>query len=376
MSLHGTLKTMSVSDLLQFLAAGRKTGTLKIARGSIVKQIYLEEGFIVGSNSNDPKELLGQVLLHYGKIAEDQLQFAMQIHRQSGGKLGTVLSSRGFVSEEDITEVLRTRTLEIIYDLFIWEEAEFEFIANDPFPDDMIRIQVGATSVIMDGIYRIDEWARYRQVIKSDRVFFELSSGWTKYTHDSTEIRNVLYNVEKRMTAAEICYNLHTTPFHASALLFDLVDKGAIKVAGEAPEAPEVSAAPAALNLPRTVPELLALAREEIKRSNPDNALAMIHNALDQEPKNSEASLLREEAEKKFMAHVFGNGLSPLSVVRILVSQDQLEHERLGPQEGFVLSRINGELNVDSILSVCPFREADTLRMIKKLLEGGVLGIK
>jgi hypothetical protein len=373
MSLHGTLKTMSVSDLLQFLAAGRKTGTLKIARGSIVKQIYLEEGFIVGSNSNDPKEVLGQVLLHYGKIAEDQLQFAMQIHRQSGGRLGTVLSSRGFVSEEDIIEVLRTRTLEIIYDLFIWEEAEFEFIASDRFPDDMIRIQVEATSVIMDGIYRIDEWARYRKVIKSDRVFFELGSGWTQYTSESTEIRNVLYNVEKRMTAAEICYNLHTTPFHACALLFDLVDKGAINVAGEVAEA-RVDLP--AQKLPQTVPELLAQAREEIKENNPDSALSMIHSALDQEPKNSEANLLREEAEKKFMAQVFANGLSPLSVVRILVPQDQLEHERLGPQEGFVLSRINGELNVDSILSVCPFREADTLRMIKKLLEGGVLGIK
>jgi hypothetical protein len=40
-----------------------------------------------------------------------------------------------------------------------------------------------------------------------------------------------------------------------------------------------------------------------------------------------------------------------------------------------VLSRINGELNVDSILSVCPFREADTLRMIKKLLDTGVIAI-
>ena len=76
------------------------------------------------------------------------------------------------------------------------------------------------------------------------------------------------------------------------------------------------------------------------------------------------------------MAQVFKNGLTPLSVIRLLVSLDQLEHERLDPQEGFVISRINGELNVDSILSVCPFREADTLRMIKKLIDGGVIGVQ
>src|SRR3954463_692199 len=234
MGIRGTLNTMSVADVLQFLAAGRKTGTLKIGRGTIIKQIYLENGSIVGSTSNDPKEFLGQVLLHYGKIDEAQLQVAMDIHRQSGGKLGVVLSARGFVSQADIMEVLRTRTLEIIYDLFIWEQADFEFYDSEPLPADLIRIQVDATSVVMDGIYRIDEWTRYRRVIPSDRTFFELKSGWTQSVRESKEIREVLYHVEKRLTAAEMCFNLHTSLFHTYALLFDLVEKGAIKVAGEA----------------------------------------------------------------------------------------------------------------------------------------------
>jgi len=171
MGIRGTLNTMCVSDLLQFLASGRQTGTLKIGRGSIVKQIHLENGMIVGSSSNDPREYLGQVLLHYGKIEEAQLQTAMEIQRQSGGKVGVILSERGDVSQEDVIEVLRTRTLEIIYDLFIWEEADFEFFDSEPLPADLIRIQVNATSVVMDGIYRIDEWARYRTVIPSERIF-------------------------------------------------------------------------------------------------------------------------------------------------------------------------------------------------------------
>ena len=373
MGIRGTLNTMSVSDLLQFLAAGRKTGTLKIGRGSIIKQIYLEDGVIVGSNSNDPREYLGQVLLHYGKIDESQLQAAMEIQRQSGGKVGVILSSRGFVSQQDVAEVLRTRTLEFIYDLFIWEEADFEFFDSEPPPDDLIRIHVEATSVIMDGIYRIDEWARYRTIIPSDRTFFELNPGWTQSLNASQETRQILYHVEKRMTAAEICYNMHTSLFHTCALLFDLVLKDVIHVAGQALEATEVTTDLSALNLPETVPELLKLARAEIKEDNAENALAIIHSALEQESKNSEAHRLREEAEKKFIAQVY-QSLSPRTVARILVSPDQLEHERLGPQEGFVLSRINGESDIESILSICPFREADSLRMIKKLWDSGIIG--
>src|ERR1041384_3977334 len=106
MSIHGTLKTMSVSDLLQFLESGRKTGTLKIARGAIVKKIYLERGAIVGSKSNDPKELLGQVLLHYGKIVEDQLQSSLVIQRQLGGNTGLILAAPGDVTTNDVMEAL------------------------------------------------------------------------------------------------------------------------------------------------------------------------------------------------------------------------------------------------------------------------------
>jgi len=373
MSIHGTLKTMTVADLLQFLAAGRKTGTLKIGHSGVVKEIYLEDGMIVGSTSNDPKEILGQALLHYGKITEDQLQKAMDIQRQFGGRLGTILSSRGFVSQADIMDVLRTRTLEIIYDLFIWEEADFEFFDSEPLPSDMIRIQVNATNVIMEGIYRIDEWSRYRRVIPSDRTFFELNAGWTQSLHESKEVREVLYYVERRMTAAEICYNMHTSLFHACALLFDLVEKSVIKVGGEAPPV-ETHTDLSALRLPQTVPELLKMARAELKENNVENALAIITSALEQEPKSDEAQRLRDEAEKKFIAEIYKNGISARAVPKLTATLEQIQHERLGPREGFVLSRINGELDVASIITVCPFREADSLRMIKKLMDTGIIG--
>src|SRR6267142_3673137 len=127
MAIHGTLTTMSVPDLLQFLASGRKTGTLKFGRAKITKEVYFENGIIVGSHSNDAKEFLGQVLIYYGKLDEALLQGAMEIQRQSGGKLGEILISSGLLTEEEVLDILRTRTLDIIYDLFLWDEAQFEF---------------------------------------------------------------------------------------------------------------------------------------------------------------------------------------------------------------------------------------------------------
>jgi hypothetical protein len=373
MSIQGTLKTMSVSDLLQFLAAARKTGTLKVARGPITKEIILENGVIIGSRSNDPKELIGQVLLHYGKIREDQLQAAMEIHRQSGDRLGNILSAQGIVSAADVVYALRTRTLDIIYDLFLWEEATFEFFDGEPLPSDMIRIQVEAQSVIMEGIYRIDEWSRYRARIPSDRTFFELNAGWTKTLDGSKEVREVLYHVEKRMTLAEISYNMHTSLFHACAQLFDLVEAGVIAVAGEAPIVTPSDEPPATSTL--SVPELLALARAEIQDGSFENALAKIQSVLRQEPNNSEAQELHQEAEDRSVRQVYQDGLPPSAVPKLLKTVAQLEGEPLDPQAAFLLSRINGEWDIGAIISVCPFREADSLRMIKKMIDDGLVGI-
>src|SRR6266550_5975396 len=162
MGITGNLSTMHVSDLLQFMATARKTGMLKLDRGKIVKQIYFEKGLIIGSQTNDPKEYLGQLLIHYGKLDESQLRAALQIQRDSGGRLGEILVATKVLPETDVAEFLRIRTLDIIYDLFIWEDARFELHDNEPPPVHLIRIKVEPTKVIMDGAYRIDEWKRYR----------------------------------------------------------------------------------------------------------------------------------------------------------------------------------------------------------------------
>jgi uncharacterized protein DUF4388 len=371
MAIHGTLTTMSVSDLLQFLAAGRKTGTLKLGRGKIVKQIYFQGGLIVGSNTNDPKEYLGQVLLHYGKLDGAQLQAAMEVQRKSGGKLGEILVARGYLSQAGVLEILRIRTLDIVYDLFLWEEAHFEFFDNEPLPADLIRIEVEPTTMIMEGIYRIDELTRYRQLIPSDRAVLELGAGWTSSLSFGKEVRQILYLVEKRMSVAEICYQMHASSFHINAQLYDLISKGIARVAGEVPEKED---APLELaDLPESPEELLWDARGELDLDNTERALSIIHGVLEQEPKNPEAQSLLAVAEEKFIKDVYAK-VPPNAVPKVLVQPGGLETQQLGPQEGFVLSRINGEWDIQSILSICPFREADSLRMIKTLLDNGMIG--
>jgi len=364
---------MSLTDLLQFLGAGRKSGTLKFDLGKITKQVYFKSGMIVGSKSNDPREYLGQVLLHYGKVDDEQLKAAREVQRKSRAKLGEVLVQQGFLTEDEVLAILKTRTLDAIYDLFVWSDGDFEFYDDEPLPDDLLLIEVEPTTVIMEGIYRIDELARYRTLVPSDRSILELAAGWTSSLKLGKEFRQIMFFVEKRMSVAEICYHMHASQFHVYGQLYELVSQGVARVVGELPED---SPAPGAEveDLPESVTEMVWSAERKLE-SDPEVALQLIQTVLQQQPNNPEAQALLPGAEEKYIQHVYASSnLSPRSVPQFRMSPADLTKEQFDPQEGFVLSRINGAWDIQSILSICPFREADCLRMIRKLMERGVIG--
>jgi len=299
----------------------------------------------------------------------------MESQRDTGGKLGEILVAKGLLPQEDVLEMLRIRTLDIIYDLFLWTEADFEFCDDETLPPDLLRIEVQPSSVIMEGIYRMDELARYRTLIPSDRAILELGTGWTSSLTFGKEVRQILYFLEKRMTVAEICYNMHASAFHIYGQLYDLVAKGIARVAGEMPDVVDTADAEKELNdLRGRVSDSLRAARADLKNGRPENALSVVHTILELEPKNGEAQALLIEAEAKYIKQVYVTKFARTAIPRIIVPPDSLM-EGIGSQEGFMLSRINGDWDIASILSICPFREADSLRMIAKLLDRGIIAI-
>ena len=164
------------------------------------------------------------------------MKIARELQRTSGAKLGEVLVEQGFLTEDEVLSILKTRTLDAIYDLFVWTEGDFEFYDDEPLPEDLLLIEVEPTNVIMEGIYRIDELARYRTLVPSDRSILELNAGWTSSLKLGKEFRQILYFVEKRMSVAEICYHMHASAFHVYGQLYTLISEGVARVTGELPE--------------------------------------------------------------------------------------------------------------------------------------------
>jgi hypothetical protein len=165
---------------------------------------------------------------------------------------------------------------------------------------------------------------------------------------------------------------MHASAFHVYGQLYTLISEGVARVVGERQD-DSLSPGTDIEDLPESVMEMVWAAERKLE-SDPEAALQIVHDALRQQPNNPEARALLPTAEDNYVKHVYAsNGLTPRSVPQLLLTPAEMTNQQLDPQEGFVLSRINGAWDIQSILSICPFREADCLRMIKRLMERRVI---
>ena len=84
------------------------------------------------------------------------------------------------------------------------------------------------------------------------------------------------------------------------------------------------------------------------------------------------ADALRE-AERAIKAALDKDGVSGERVPELAVAMQTLTKRSFTPHEGFVLSRINGQWDVKSIMKISPIKELDVLVIFQKLLKDGVI---
>lgn len=361
MSLKGELGTMALADILQWVSQGRKTGTLHISRGAVQKRISFEGGSIRSSWSNDPRESLGQFLVRARLVSEEQLFRTLLRQETEGRPLGTLLVEGGVLKDEDLVQMLAHKAEETIYDLFHWLEGQFEFKDGKVEPTVPFPVDLDVTSVIMEGVRRMDEWERMREVIPStESTFTPLGQPEDPIDHE------VLFLCSEGKSVTEIAYAVRLTLFDATVMLYEMQGRGLIAVA-------EPGVSTDSVETVVKIQRDLGAAEKATEGGDFDTALKLYESVLKLDP-------LNQHAKKGLVVSIQGRGrtrslrLVPKNKVpRLLVSLADLTKEKFDPREGFVLSRVNGDWDVQSILKICPMPEDEAMLIFSRLAERKVI---
>jgi hypothetical protein len=381
MGIVGNLRTMQLEELLQWLSQSKKTGTLEIVDGKVEKKIFFKEGRILSSASNRPEEYLGHFLVSHGLITEKQLDRAINLQDESRMLLGMILVNDGALAEEDLGRMLRLKAEESIYDVFAWDEGEFRFI-DDVLPASaMVPMRVDVTGIVMEGVQRVDEWRRIRKLIPHQQIVPVAVIDLSNVPGLDPGEQRMLGLIDDERTIEEIRLQAHATEYQVCKLLFDQFQLGNLKlvklrgrsVPAAAPAAAPAATPPLAPTAAPTAGALMAAGRGFLESGDFEAALRHLRAARTLEPDNGGAQEAVTQAEKRIREELEGAGVSLASIPQVTATMEQLTSSRLSPQEGFMLTRINGTYDIQSILKMSPMPQLDALMLFWKLAGGGYI---
>ncbi|RMG21648.1 MAG: DUF4388 domain-containing protein, partial [Deltaproteobacteria bacterium] len=175
--LTGALSVMPVEDLLEYLTRRCLHGTVLCERGTAQKSVVLRGGQVTGAASNDPREYLGQFLINYGHINEEQLSQAFETQQETRIMLGRILVMIGLVDEAVIQQVLAIKIRETLLSVLEWDSGTFHF---DPTRGDLeegvVEVAVTLDEVLAEAEFRRTAWEAIRQVFPTGEAALEVDA--------------------------------------------------------------------------------------------------------------------------------------------------------------------------------------------------------
>ena len=452
MGISGNLQTMVLAELLQWLSMGQKTGTLVIDSGKVEKRVCFDQGTIISSASTDPKEYLGRFLVNHGFLGDDPVNEAVARQQQEKQLLGKILVDMGQITEEDLHQMLRLKAEESIYDIFTWEQGDFEFLDNNLPEHNMVRMSLDVQWLVLEGSRRLDEWSRIKEVIPSPLCVPVIFKDFDLTEVDEVDQR-ILGWIDDDRSIEDISQDAETGLFQVASVVAVQVQAGTVKIVRPRTIEVEVvvekeveSAAPVPVAVPVPMPSqpvaaalqhptgampvfteqappqvspttdtpsggvdmggrtlhfaasegggaaappasapasapateaesLLELAETSLQAGDLGDALKTLRKAKTAEGANASVETAVEKGETRIEAALVRSGVSLSAVPKLQCSMDELTGLDISPEEGFLLTRLDGTYDIKSVLKMSSSTRLDTMMLFWRLKRSGHVSV-
>lgn len=237
MALEGQLEDVSLADVCQLLAMGRKTGCLTVTDRSSFGQVYFDAGRVVSAHVLSRPDRLGDLLIRQGALTRDQLSKAMEYQARTPGlPLGRALADTGILETEDLVRYITLHVSEAVYHLFTWERGAFHFEPDArPHGDGAIPVSVHTEGLLLEGARRVDEWSFIQKKIPSMESLVVLDR--TPREDEEVELtpaqERLLPFLDGTLTLSEVAERAALVDFDAAKAAYGLVQAGFARRIGE-----------------------------------------------------------------------------------------------------------------------------------------------
>jgi hypothetical protein len=366
--LMGSFAVLPLADLVDLLARRKATGTLSCERGTVRKTLFLRDGAAVGASSNDPREYLGQLLVNFGHLTDEQLTGAFRTQEETKVRLGKVLVMSGLVPRETVRDVLAIKIRETLLDVFLWESGVFALDDEPPAGIDEDDAEIPLADVAREAEFRATAWSAFRGEFPTGAALLEVDETKVPAAMGPDTIDGRLLALARDgRTVDEIGLALHATDFHLYQRLYALARQGILRAGAPAQAASGETVAAA---------DLLDRARGLLADGRDGDAELVASKAVELAPGSDAARSVLGEVERVLGARLRSALLDPPRMPVLRVPRAELTSLKVSAAEKYLLSRCDGRRDVRALAQLAPLRELDVLKAIRRFADAELVELR
>lgn len=157
-------------EIVSMIAQSSWRGELTLQEGAASRSLVFDKGVLQVTYSNAPGERLGEVMVAFGVLTDEQLEQCLA--DRSGKRFGEVAISLGFVSQEGVFDQLVRQAQRVFEAAVLVERGTYAFVLHDADAaiDAPITVHLPVQGLLLDSMQRVDEMAIFRKRISDGKV--------------------------------------------------------------------------------------------------------------------------------------------------------------------------------------------------------------
>jgi hypothetical protein len=245
----GSLASLTVPEVIQFIFTTLKSGSLVLAFGADARRaaeggagarphrrtLYFREGQVVFASSSDPADRLGSILWRQGIVPQEELDRCGKLIR-TGRPLGQVLVDERILTSGQLYEAITIQVKEIVLAACLEQEGEFAFIEGPFDESNTVKLDERTRDLLLQGMKRIEEVEQLAEQVGGRGGILVPEST------DAAELEGpegkLIGLVDGRRTLSELASESGLGLYEALRLAAGLVQGGALSVGQAEPEEP------------------------------------------------------------------------------------------------------------------------------------------
>jgi hypothetical protein len=132
---------------------------------------------------------------------------------------------------------------------------------------------------------------------------------------------------------------------------------------------------PAEFNEGDEITSLLNAAQTALRGRDFEKTQRLLRAAQNLDPNHPKVRTAAKGAETVILSELRNQGLLDSKVPRVSRALEEITQMNFSPNEGFILSRINGQWDIGSLIKISPIRETDAMLIFHKLWKDGIIAL-